>query len=281
MKTNPQSGKILPEQRRDVYLVDPKAIIDNSEFNLRNDYGDIESLARSIEEHGVKMPLQGYRDKDDHRMIHLTDGFRRMMAVKKLLEKGVPIKQVPVKLEPRGYKDESRVLDMLVLGEGAKPLTPTEKAEGIARLINSYGWSVSDVASKLSCSDQQVRNYLATNDLPKLLKNKINSNSISVTYCLELYKKSGSDTDKVLEMISKTENSSANKRATKRSVQKTENQVNSFREMKKFVSETDVQNVREEKRAEFEAMQGIILNTLSAEDIRARYLSQTFIPTPV
>ena len=42
--------EILAEKRKDLFQIDPRCIIVDENFNVRADYGDIESLARSIAE---------------------------------------------------------------------------------------------------------------------------------------------------------------------------------------------------------------------------------------
>ena len=54
----PKKATLQKTTATDSYFVDPRniAIIDG--FNVRTDYGDIDSLAESIRESGVKVPLR-------------------------------------------------------------------------------------------------------------------------------------------------------------------------------------------------------------------------------
>ncbi len=102
-------------KRTDVFKVDPRCISVDPEFNVREDFGDIEELMMSILKDGVKQPLRGRRTTDG---FILTDGHRRFKAIQTALAAGHLIPLVPIFPEHRSYSEEQRVADMVILNSG-------------------------------------------------------------------------------------------------------------------------------------------------------------------
>ena len=109
--------EILAEKRKDLFQIDPRCIIVDENFNVRADYGDIESLARSIAENGVMTPLRGYRGENGE--IHLTDGYRRNRAIQYAIKNNmIDVERdefrVPFFIEKKGYRVQDRIVDMFI-----------------------------------------------------------------------------------------------------------------------------------------------------------------------
>src|ERR1700744_1643846 len=135
-------------------------------FNIRKDMGNIEELANSIAENGVRVPLRGYKVKGEDTYV-VVDGHRRYAACKLVVDRTGEMIKVPFLLEPQKYNDEQRILDMFITNDG-KELTVLEKAAGIERMIN-FDWPIDDIAKKIGKSAGYVRRLSSLNTAPKRL----------------------------------------------------------------------------------------------------------------
>lgn len=143
MKTTQRPTANEGAKRTDIWKINPELLIALEEFNVRIDYGDIDSLALSIIENGVKVPLSGYR-KGNH--FYVTDGFRRTRAIKLAIELGYEIKEIPFVVEPLKYTNVDRIFDMIIKNDG-KQLTALEQGEAFKRLTEQ-GLSQSEISKK-------------------------------------------------------------------------------------------------------------------------------------
>src|SRR5689334_13723541 len=109
-------------KKRDLMMVPADNLLLIEGLNIREDMGDLEGLAASIKEHGVKVPLRGYKEKGADRYC-VVDGHRRYAALQILASQGVNGILVPFVTEPQKYSDEQRVIDMFIMNDG-KNLTP-------------------------------------------------------------------------------------------------------------------------------------------------------------
>jgi ParB/RepB/Spo0J family partition protein len=180
--------------KKDYFMVDPKLIIPDEEFNVRTDYGDIDELKNSVIENGVKQPLRAFRDKADPTRFRITDGFRRMRAVRKALEEGHPIQKVPIILESKHYTNEQRILDMFIFNSGKK-LTPLEEARLYTRLEN-FGWKRKDIARKIGKTEAHISNMINLSKAPAFIQNKVASNEMSATVAAEIARIKNEDIQK-------------------------------------------------------------------------------------
>lgn len=165
--------------RRDMFFVGFEFLRIVEGFNVRYDYGDLEELANSIAENGVKVPLRGYKDKD---LYYITDGHRRYRALKLLQERGIEV-NAPFVVETKDYNDEKRTLDLLLTNDGKK-LTLLEEADVYTRLHN-FGWSQSEIARKTGKSLTHISNcFLLMSASTKLLR-MIREGKVSATVVID------------------------------------------------------------------------------------------------
>ena len=186
------------EKRKDVILIDPRNLEIKDGFNVRVDMGNIDELTDSIVENGVREPLRGYRSKDKKNVVIVTDGHRRTTAVKLAIERGVDIARVPIILEPKGYKEEDRILDMILCNDG-KRLTMFEEGQVYKRLIN-LGYQQNEVSKKAGRSVAHVSNALCLANASKRVQNQIATGKISDNTVLEIIKATD-DEETQLQMI--------------------------------------------------------------------------------
>lgn len=194
-KMNPveNNAETLATKRTDLMLVDPRNCTVEEGFNVREDYGDIKGLAKSVVELGVVEPIVGYKVRNEDRYI-MTDGHRRLTAVMlafTLHAKGEPgfediskIERIPMRTASADPKE--RLYIMAVTGEKKKSLTDMEKAKMYARLIEygkaegkSRGDVINDIKARLGVSKATVYNILKLNELPEEIQARISKGEIS------------------------------------------------------------------------------------------------------
>lgn len=179
----------MPEMNKtkktDLFKVDPRCMIEvDPDFNVRDDYGDLDELMLSIIKDGVKQPLRGQRTKNG---FLLTDGHRRYQAVMKAIENGHDIPLVPIFPEPRSYTQEQRVADMVTLNSG-KPLTALEEAKAFNRLIENHGWTQKQIAQKFGKTQAHVSNTLKLLHMGDYLKECLQGDLIKASLAIQVVK---------------------------------------------------------------------------------------------
>lgn len=188
---------------KDLKLVDPRNIVVEEGFNVRQDMGDIEALANSIVSIGLQVPLKAKKIHGSEKW-KLIDGHRRMEAIQYAMNQGYELKFVDV--VPFVGNEEDQLLTMIATGTGQKALNDVEQAECIRRLVD-FHFSVREIAPKIGKSVPHVYMLLEISKMPKIVKNAISDGKIS-TYAVTDIIKSVEDKDenvikeKVLEAIS-------------------------------------------------------------------------------
>lgn len=184
-------------KRSDLFRVDPRNIKIEEGFNIRNidvNSDGIKHLKLSIKENGLQRPLVLKNNPNaevDGKEYLVVDGHRRMTAVLSLLEDGEPIEYVKAEISKR-MNDEQALISMFTLNDG-EPLNPIEKAEGVRRLIEVYGYEPKEVAVKIAENQSTVSNLLKLASMPKAVKKKVAGNIISASFAIELARKSKND----------------------------------------------------------------------------------------
>jgi len=177
--TTPQTQlALLAPQRTDLLKLDPREIIVESGFNVRQDFGDMEALIQSIASNGVLTPLRGFKKGDKY---VLTDGHRRHRAAMHLITEGVEMRIPFIASKEKG--EETRLLQMYLSNDG-KRLNAIETSELMKRFIN-LGLKPKEISQKLGISVVTISNLLLIADLPVKLKKRIENNEISSTLVLQ------------------------------------------------------------------------------------------------
>jgi len=178
------SEKLNKTKRGDLLGIDPRNIEVDEKFNVRADYGDIESLMESIVNSGQQEPLIVTKIAGTDKYL-LTDGFRRMRAVNLALEKGFNIPFV--KAIVGSHNQEDRIFSMVITGTGKKPLTMLEEGEAY-KLLKDLGYEVKEIAAKVGKTQVHIYECLKLADVPKHVKNKIIADKVSGRTVLALLK---------------------------------------------------------------------------------------------
>jgi ParB/RepB/Spo0J family partition protein len=161
-------------------------------FNVRQEYGDIESLANSILENSQIVPARVDAMADG--TFILTDGHRRFEALKLLESQGHEPFLIAF-VNANRTTEEQRILQMF-LTQDNKPLTPLEVCELIKRLIN-LGHDVASVAKKIGKSTTYVSNMLSVADERPEVKKLIESGQIGISTAIAAVKEIPNETQRV------------------------------------------------------------------------------------
>ena len=166
--------------RKDVFIVPVERLSEEAGFNARLDYQGIEEFADFIRENGALAlpPLMVYRKGEN---IFISDGHRRIRAVRKVMEEGIEVKGVPCMNDP--LNEEERTLAMVTRNSGA-PLTKLETGLVFQRMLN-FGWQQIDIAKRAGKSPAYVNQCIALASAPKkvqdLLKDGVVNDSTVLT----------------------------------------------------------------------------------------------------
>jgi len=185
------------------WIVTPDEIEIEEGFNARYNYGDIDELSNSIIANGLKIPLKGILKTGEDKFI-LTDGHRRHKAILLAYERGYT--DIKITLTPEQKQShEERILSMITYNSG-KPFEMLEEADIYQRLIN-YGWTVSQIASKVGKSGQYIRDCILLMTSSTTLKKQIQKGLVSGSTVVEMLKNGNSEIveKKIIDAIDKND----------------------------------------------------------------------------
>jgi len=223
MKEVKDEVAVLETKRKDLYEVDPRNVKLVDGFNIRTidpDSDDIQHLKASIKENGLQRPLVLKANPDaavDGKEYIAVDGHRRLTAINLLIAEGEDIRYVKAEISKR-MNDEQALLAMFTLNDG-EPLNPIEKAEGVRRLIDVYGYTPAEVATKIAETQATVSNLMKLAQMPKNIRNKIAQNLISASLVLQISRKVKDETkfaEQVEELTKGVESSVATEKGKKK-----------------------------------------------------------------
>ncbi len=193
IKVKKEEVQILETKRSDLFQVDPRNIKLVEGFNIRNidpNSEDLQHLKASIKENGLQRPLvlkANPNHAEDGQEYVAVDGHRRLTAILQLIAEGEDIQRVKAEISKR-MTDEQALLSMFTLNDGQQ-LNPIEKAEGVRRLIEVYGYEPKEVAAKIAETQATVSNLMQLARMNKNVRNKIEQNIISASLCLQIARK--------------------------------------------------------------------------------------------
>jgi ParB/RepB/Spo0J family partition protein len=171
------------QRGEEVVKIELSKIVIRDNFNVRQDYGDLKSLAHSILENGQTIP--GRVDVLNDGTFVLTDGHRRFKAMQILEQMGEePLFKAIV--NNAKTTDEQRILQMFT-SQDNKPLAQHEVAELISRLIN-LGHTQISVAKKIGKTAGYISQMLQFAHESPLIKEQVKRGRMSVSTALKLKK---------------------------------------------------------------------------------------------
>ena len=174
-------------------------------FNLRPMDGDPEFEASVIEvgKHiagGGKVPPLEVRPRPEGG-AYIVDGHRRRRGYLWALEQGAPLRnprdnEVWVHVTAFEGNDADRTARVLTSATGM-PLSPLSVSLGYKRLI-AFGWTVPDIANKVSKSGEHVRKMLELANAPSAVQVRVAKGEVSASQAIKLVHEHGDKAGEVL-----------------------------------------------------------------------------------
>jgi ParB-like chromosome segregation protein Spo0J len=183
-------------QKSDFFKVAIAAIIVEKGFNVRTDLGDIDALAKSIATLGQQVPIIATKVRGEEKFL-LTAGHRRLAAIEIANKKyGAKITHVNV-MGAKG-DEKTRILTMLLDGEGSKTLSNEEMVAGISRLIGA-GVPKKEIVDSLAMSISQAQRYnlVKAASAPTAIQKMLEDGLISVALVNEIQRTTKDEVEQV------------------------------------------------------------------------------------
>lgn len=166
-------------------------VMDN--FNARQDFGDLDELARQIHENGLLEPISviPYTKEGQERFL-LVNGERRFRALSLLEERGEGLESIPARmLNVDTDSDPKTVMAGMYVQQyvrnASKPFTDYENALLFKKLQES-GLSNSEIARTTGKNPGQVTYYLRIFEWDSRIVDMIAKGEIGIMNCDRVYK---------------------------------------------------------------------------------------------
>jgi ParB-like chromosome segregation protein Spo0J len=200
--------EILGEAKKvsdnDIKTIDIRNIKVDFDGNFRRKYENIEELADSIQNFGLRQPLTVSTIRGTGEYL-LVDGHRRYKALLMLLERSIENKElcfnprvdcIRIPLNP-----EMRTAEIILTGVQKEGLHPVEQAEAFAKL-KMLGWSVKKIAGLLGNNKENlVYRYLKLADAPERVKQLCVDGKISHDTVIKIMESNGCDYEATLDTV--------------------------------------------------------------------------------
>lgn len=182
----------LAEGRSDLLKIDPRKLHIKEGWNTRDmnspeNIEHIDTLAKSIAEIGVKVPLKVYWEDGK---AYITSGHCRHAAAIRAIEVyKSELKTVPVQIEDRYSNEADRIFGQIVDNQG-KPFTALEQAKVFKKLID-LGWQQGNIAKKAGITASRVSQILDLLTMPEGVKAMVIAGNVSPTMAMQTVKEQG------------------------------------------------------------------------------------------
>lgn len=183
----------IPGEGNNSWWIDPLMIHEEDGFNPRDyDAPDIKAHIQNLKnayKNGEYVEPWHVQVKDGK--IYVRDGHCRRKALIEAMEEdpSFKVKRIHV-IEFRGGPAQQSLL--ILTSNSGKSLSPLEKGKIYTRLVN-YGWSISEIASKVGVSEVTIRQLSEMCILPIFLQDQIQKNKISSSLAVNLFQRFGAD----------------------------------------------------------------------------------------
>jgi ParB family transcriptional regulator, chromosome partitioning protein len=148
-----------------------------SQYNIRSEIGDVESLKESIRMHGLLEPVL-VRPADG--CYEVIAGNRRMQACKQLEWQEIPC-------IVRQLDDKQAYEASLIENVQRETLNPIEEAQGYKRYVTSFGYgSISELAERIGKSVEYISHRILLLNLPESILEKVSTHQLSPSAAQEL-----------------------------------------------------------------------------------------------
>lgn len=187
-----QVTNLTTVQHHDVVVVEGR----NPRILLSN----IEQLADSIEENGVRNPIKVQVVDAEYELV---DGHRRLAACKYLFDTKEILIDIPAIIVE--HADESDILIEMMVSNDSEPFAPFEEAILYARLRDEFDMNNDQIARRIGRSISHVSDKLALLRADETVKKAVAEKVISASDANTIIRKSKGDTEKQKELVGRVE----------------------------------------------------------------------------
>lgn len=186
-------------KRTNAYFIDPTMVKRKEGFNPRFDFGEIESLAQSIEANGILMPIRVKRAGEGFELI---DGDRRLTAVELLLKKGKSFDEgIPAIIVDKAMDDVTALIQMFEANTG-KPFLPLEEAEAYRRMREAK-MTIKQICAAVGRAHTHVYSTLALLDADESVQEAVKSGAVNGSLAKKIAVKAAGDKKAQKELVDK------------------------------------------------------------------------------
>jgi len=222
-KTNLTAAAVLPSLEHQKIWNIPVRDIKPSPFQPRKEFPaeEMEQLANSVRDHGIRIPLLGRRLDPDNDTVELIAGERRLRTAQTLGLEAVP-------MIVQSLTDEEVIRIQRVENAGRENLKALEAAEDYL-LLQSQGKTVDEITTLHGVKRSHVFTRIRVAKLPNDIKQLIKDGQLSIT---------------VADLIAKLPTEEMQQEVTKRASHKDYyGDVPSFRQMQEIINDEYTQNL--------------------------------------
>lgn len=157
--------------------------------NARSDYGDLEEFKTRIRAFGLWGTIQVSKNDDaEGKPWNLENGFRRLTAIKMLIEDGINMTDdgkdltlIPAEEIPADMSELRKAEVLLAINTSGKSWTPYEQAQQIKVLLDN-GVTQAEIEKRLGLKALAVQQRLALLSAPQVIQDALAENKISATH---------------------------------------------------------------------------------------------------
>lgn len=169
--------------------------------NPRLILSNIEQLAESIEENGVRNPIKVQPNGEGYELV---DGHRRLAACQYLFDTKELTIDIPAMVVTH-YQDESDVLVEMMVSNDSEPFAPFEEATLYARLRDEFKLKNDAIAARVGKSLSHVSDKLALLRADESIKKAVAEKKITASDANTIIRKSKGDKEKQKETVERVE----------------------------------------------------------------------------
>lgn len=199
--------------RKDVFTVPVDVLKEEPDFNCRLEYHGIEEFAHYVLKNGVMglPPMKVYKKHDDPDGLYISEGHRRIRAVRRAIEMGAEIKGVLVMNDPGN--EEDRTFNLISSNQG-NPLTKIEQGLVFLRLIG-YGWNQAQISERVGMSPAFISQAITLARAPKKIQDLITQGVVKDSTVLEAVTGANDEAQAYEMLIKSIEDSNNNGEGTR------------------------------------------------------------------
>jgi ParB-like chromosome segregation protein Spo0J len=205
--------------RKDVFLYDPKLLIEKDGWNARVEGPELNQYIRDLSDY-IKNgnPVPGILDVYvEGEQVILIDGHCRTQAAIMAINEGAELKGVLVRVLDR-YINETDRIARLITSNSGRPLSPIEKASVVKRLMN-FNVPVKEIAIKTGMSVSTVQGLLDLCGAAPEVQEMVKKGEVSATQAVKTIRKEGASAGPKLKKAVEKAKSEGKSRATAKQIE--------------------------------------------------------------